>query len=253
MYSVWQFSFVRRSIEQISSVFTEVANTREIVGAWFVNLKPRFPAQQPAKIFSSLKQVCDFQLQGIFFHRGYMNVYSLVHAVLPSGLHLRDGVFCEVQGLPWAILWLFMFSGPDFSQQEWRPWICCGIVWCANGSCGGGSPGCSPASTPSVRNAFQVWSKDTAVFPLSMKFSMKVIFKNWLVLFAMQNYKKRYTEKQLLKPIFLQHYFKLINWERNICVSRKWIGNKSLLSSFSSNSSVLKTNDIGSILTFCSE
>lgn len=129
-----------------------------------------------------------------------------------SGLHLSDRVFCEVQGLPWAILWLCMFSGPHFSQQEWRPWICCGIVWCANGSCGGGSPGCSPASTPSARNAFQVWSKDTAVFPLSMKFSMKVMFKNlWLVLFAMQYYRKRCTEKQFLKPILLQHYIKLIN------------------------------------------
>lgn len=139
--------------------------------------------------------------------------------MLPSGLHLRERVFCEVQGLPWAILWLFMFSGPHFSQQEWRPWISCGIVWCANGSCGGGSPGCSPASTPSARNAFQVWSKDTAVFPLSMKFSMKVMFKNlWLVLFAMQCYKKRWTEKHFLKPILLQHYFKLINWEsKDLC------------------------------------
>lgn len=70
MYSVWQFSFVSRSIEQISSVFTEVANTREIVGSWFVNLKPHFPAQQSAKIFSSVKQVCDFQLQDTSFFTG---------------------------------------------------------------------------------------------------------------------------------------------------------------------------------------
>lgn len=213
MYSVWQFSFVSRSIEQISSVFTEAANTREIVGSWFVNLKPRFPAQQSAKIFSSVKQVCDFQLQGTFFSTGttWMFIWSCIPC-LPSGWHLSDQVFCGVQGLSWAILWLFMFSGPGFSQQEWRLWICCGIVWCANGSCGGGSPECSPASIPSVRIAFLVWSKDTAVFPLTMKFSMKVIFKNlWLVLFAMHYYKKRWTEKHLLKSILLQHYFKLIN------------------------------------------
>lgn len=70
MCSMWQFSFVRRSIEQISLVFTEVANTREIMGSWFVNLKPLFPAQQSAKTFSSVKQVCDFQLQGASFFTG---------------------------------------------------------------------------------------------------------------------------------------------------------------------------------------
>lgn len=55
------------------------------MGSWFVNLKPHFPAQQSAKILSSVKQVCDFQLQGAyFFHRGYMNVvYLTVHPVLP--------------------------------------------------------------------------------------------------------------------------------------------------------------------------
>lgn len=214
MYSVWQFSFVSRLMEQISSVFTEIANTREIVGLWFVNLKPRFPAQQSAKTFSSVKQVCDFSAARNFcFQRSHMSVvYLIVHPVLPPGLCLSDQVFCEVQGLSWAILWLFMFSGPDLSQQEWRPWISWGIVRCADGSSGGGNPECSPASIPSVRTAFQIWFKDTAVFPLTMKFSMKVIFKNlWLVLFAIQYYKKRWTETYFLKPILLQHYFKLIN------------------------------------------
>lgn len=77
MYSVWQFSFVSRLIEQISSVFTEVENTREIVGLQFVNLKPHFPAQQSAKTFSSVKQVCDFQLQGTSFFAGATWVFFI--------------------------------------------------------------------------------------------------------------------------------------------------------------------------------